>query len=107
MVRTEYEMTEADLETLLSASKPVRYMVFGGMPPASPQENANRAWSRLGDKMGFDWNTVEPQPHRGDRCFTAVKVAPPSDREQDRTTPLTIRLPEPPSANQPLTEFAP
>lgn len=43
--RTNYEMTEADLEAIMSACKPVRYMVIGGHEPSSPQENANRAWN--------------------------------------------------------------
>lgn len=70
-MRTEYEMTEADLKDLLEACKPVPYMIFGGMEPASPQENANAAWKSLGDKMGFDHMSVEPSD-KGQRFFTAL-----------------------------------
>lgn len=69
-MKTEYEMSEADLKELLEACKPVTYMVFGGIEPASPQENANRAWAVLGKKMGFDYMTVEPSD-KGQRFFTA------------------------------------
>ena len=71
MDRREFEMSEADLEELLDASKPVVYMVFGGVPPRSPRENANAAWRCLGERMGFDWTTV--MPSRADqRFFTAA-----------------------------------
>jgi hypothetical protein len=71
MERKEYEMTEADLAEILEACKPVPYMVFGGRPPRSPQENANDAWQELGRRMGFDYMTVEPTG-KGDRFFSAV-----------------------------------
>lgn len=70
-MRKEYEMTEAQLKQLLDACKPVTYIMAQCGPISSPQENANRAWSRLGDEMGFDSRTVEPTG-RGDRFFTAV-----------------------------------
>lgn len=82
--RTEYEMSEADLEAIMAACKPVPYMVIGGHPPASQQENANRAWARLGQKMGFDHMTVRPIAGRGNRFFTAV----PSETEDQRTARL-------------------
>lgn len=69
--RVEYEMTAEDLAELMNASKPVRYMIVGGYAPSNPQENANRAWASLGEKMGFDWNTVQPTT-MGPRFFTAV-----------------------------------
>lgn len=70
--RREYEMTEEQLAVIRDASKPVPYLVVGGMPPGSPQENAHRAWQALGDEMGFDWQTAESAPGRGERFFTAV-----------------------------------
>ncbi len=73
MYRTSYEMTEADLKKLLDACKPTPVLFLtGGVPlGSSPQENANRAWAELGERMGFDCMTVEPTG-RGDRFFTAV-----------------------------------
>lgn len=69
--RREYEMTAEQLDRLLSACKPVPYMVFGGMPPASPRENANAAWSALGQELGFKPMTVRPVAGKGQRLFTA------------------------------------
>lgn len=70
-MRKEFEMTEPQLAKLLEACKPVQYMVFGGVPPASPQENANNAWAALGAEMGFKHMTVEPVSGKGERFFTA------------------------------------
>ncbi len=69
---TEYEMTEADMEALLDAGKSTPVMMIGGTTGSSPQENANRAWAALGDKMGFDSMTVRPTSGKGHRFFTAV-----------------------------------
>ena len=79
--RTEYEMTQADLDTLLAACKSVPVMMVGGVAPSSPQDNANRAWAALGAKMGFDGATVNPSPNGGQRFFTAI----PSETESART----------------------
>lgn len=70
MARRDYEMTEADLAKLLDAMKPVPYMIVGGMPPVSQQENANAAWAELGKRLGFDPMSVRPNG-RGDRFFSA------------------------------------
>jgi len=70
-MRREYEMTQADMDDILNASKPVIYLVVGGRPPRSPQQNANDAWAALGRKMHFHWETVEPLPSKGPRFFTA------------------------------------
>ena len=71
--KKEYEMTQEDLDKLLEACRPVRYMVVGGRPPRSPQENANAAWEDLGRKMGFDSRTVVPNG-KGQRFFSAVSI---------------------------------
>lgn len=59
-MRKTYVITDEQLESLLKASEPVRYMVVGGMVPSSPQENANRAWKALGEELGFHYMTVRP-----------------------------------------------
>lgn len=82
--RTEYEMTEQDLQDILEACKPVPYMVMGGMAPRSPQENANAAWAALGRKMGFDSMTVQPIHGKGNRFFTAI----PSETDEVRAERL-------------------
>lgn len=69
--RREYEMTTEQLDRLLGACKPVPYMVFGGVAPASPRENANAAWAALGRELGFKPMTVRPIAGKGQQFFTA------------------------------------
>ena len=71
--RKNFEMTQGQLDKLLDACKPVPYMVIGGRAPASPQENANRAWESLGKELGFKHMTVQPTG-KGDRFFTVEVV---------------------------------
>ena len=75
-MKRECEISEADFEALLNACKPVRYMVIGGVPPSSPQENANSAWRSLGLKMGFKWGTVEPFVGKDQRFIIAEPIEP-------------------------------
>jgi len=74
--RKEYEMTEDDMKKLLDACKPVPYLVFGGIAPRSPQENANAAWAELGRRMGFDHMTVKQISGRDPRFFSAIPIEP-------------------------------
>jgi len=71
--RIEFEMTEEDLAALLAACKPTPVMFLSGGTPmcASPQENANRAWARLGEKLGFETMSVVPDPANRQRFFLA------------------------------------
>ncbi len=69
-MRKEFSMTQAQLDTLLDASKPVPLIMLQVGMPSSPQENANRAWEALGNELGFDYMTVEPCD-KGDLVFTA------------------------------------
>jgi hypothetical protein len=75
-MRKDYEMTEEDLMELLDAFKPTPAMFLSGGTPmfGTPQENANRAWQRLGEKMGFDYMTVQPISGKDQRHFTAIVV---------------------------------
>lgn len=73
-MRKEFEMTDEQHAKLLEACKPVPYMVFGGMAPPTPQENANAAWRALGAQMGFDGMSVEPVRGKGTKFFTAEAV---------------------------------
>jgi hypothetical protein len=69
----EFEMTQEQLDKLLERCKPVPYIIVGGMPPRSQQQNANDAWAALGNEMGFDPTTVHPCG-KGDLFFTAIPV---------------------------------
>ncbi len=66
----EYQMTDEQFERILSASKPVPYIVIGGVPPRSPQEIANTVWEALGEELGFQFMTVKPS-EQGDKFFWA------------------------------------
>ena len=69
-MRKRYVLSQAELDELYAACRPVPYIVVGGYAPRSPQENANDAWCALGKKLGFDGMTVQPTGE-GDRYFTA------------------------------------
>lgn len=68
----DFEMTESQLEEILDASNPTPVMYLSGGKPMfdSPQENANHAWEKLGQLLGFEYMTVRPNG-KGDRCFSA------------------------------------
>lgn len=83
--RINYEMTEADLEALYSAMQPVPMIMLNVGGGRSQQESANDAWAALGAKMGFDSETVQPIPGKGDRFFSAV----PSETDLQRAERLT------------------
>ncbi len=65
-----YEMTQQQLDTLLDAMKPVPMIMLQCGAPLPRQQRANDAWKKLGDEMGFDWETAGPNG-KGDRFFSA------------------------------------
>lgn len=74
--RVEYEMSEEDLKEILGACRPTP-VIFGcgGIPlGGSQQKNANYAWAKLGEKMGFDHMTVRPIDGKSNRFFTAIPL---------------------------------
>ena len=83
--RTNYEMSEADLDALLDHCKPTPVMMVGSYTTPTPQEHANAAWAALGKKMGFDHKTVQPIAGKGQRFFSAV----PSETDAARKERLT------------------
>lgn len=67
----DFEMTEKQLIEIMNACKPIPIMLlFGGN---SQQENANRAWEKLGEELGFDYRTVKPS-EKGNRFFSAEPI---------------------------------
>jgi hypothetical protein len=76
IMRKEFEMTELELKDLLVACRSTPAMFLDGGTPmfGTPQENANRAWQRPGEKKGFDYMTVQPVSGKGQRFFTAVPI---------------------------------
>ena len=73
-----YWLSEEDLQAIYEACRPVPLIFLSGGKPAFPsaQENANAAWERLGEKMGFNSRTVEPCGE-GDRVFMAERTRHP------------------------------
>lgn len=72
--RREFEMSPDDLKGLLEACRSVPLIALQCGMPSSPQENTNRAWRALGERMGFDGMTVEPST-KGQRFFTAIPAS--------------------------------
>lgn len=81
---TEFELSDEDLQALYEACKPVPYMVFGGMPPRSPQQNANHAWQKVGNKMGFYSLSVVPVPGKSDKFFMAEPKPKVVEAEEEK-----------------------
>ena len=69
-MRKNYEMSQADLDKILTACRPVPMIMLQCGEPSSPQERANLAWAELGVRMGFDSTTVVPTG-QGYRFFSA------------------------------------
>ena len=80
-MKTEFEMTEADMKKILDACKPVPAIMLQCGTPSSPQENANRAWESLGKRMGFKHMTVEPVRSKGQLFFKAEAVVAESPKD--------------------------
>ncbi len=72
MNKQEFEMTEEQQKKLLESMGSVPMIMLQCGTPRSPQENANRAWERLGKEMGFQHMTVTPLSDKGDRFFMAL-----------------------------------
>jgi hypothetical protein len=83
--RVNYEMSKADLASLLNACKPTPVIMVGNHTPPAPQENANRAWAALGEKMGFDHMAVQPVAGKGQRFFSAIP-SETAEAQQERLT---------------------
>lgn len=68
----EFTMSQEQLDALLDACKPTPAMFISGGQSlmGTPQENANRAWEKLGKEMGFKHMTVSPSG-KGQRTFNA------------------------------------
>lgn len=80
-MRHEFEMTQKQLDKVLEACKPTPVMFLSGgvAMGRTPQQNANDAWRKLGDEMGFKWDTAQPMPGCCQRHFTAEAKEPDDD----------------------------
>lgn len=76
-----YRMEQSDFDDLMKAINSARgtplIALQCGMPE-SPQEAANRAWEKLGDKMGFQSKTARPAAS-GDKLEFMAEPSPAED----------------------------
>lgn len=80
--RTNYEMTQADLDRLLESMKASPCIMIGGYTGRSQQKRANMAWAELGEKMGFDPMTAQPISGKGNLFFSAIPTENEVQREE-------------------------
>ncbi len=81
-MRKKYEMSAEQCAALIAAMQPVPLIMLQCGMPKSQQENANDAWRKLGDAMGFDGMTVEPCHGEGSRVFTAEEAPTTNAKEK-------------------------
>lgn len=88
MTRKTFEMTEEQFQTLLEAGKSVPLIALQCGTPRSAQENANEAWKKLADEMGFVWDSARPV-NNNPRLFSA-DVAAPAQPEREVLADVTV-----------------
>jgi len=77
-MRKEFELTQEQFDTILSACQSVPAIMLQCGPTRSAQENANDAWKALGRELGFDGMTVKPVPGKSQLFLTADVVEEPA-----------------------------
>lgn len=55
----QYRLTDSELNEIMEASQPVRYMVIGGYEPESPRERAMRVWNKIAEKYNIDVDSID------------------------------------------------
>jgi len=70
----DFEMTQAQMDDLLSAGELITVEERQSGLPWHIQERINAAWEGLGISMGFDCKTARPTTGKGDRFFTAEET---------------------------------
>ena len=70
----DFEMTQAQLDALLSAGALITVEERQAGIAGHIQERINAAWEELGISMGFDCKTARPTTGKGDRFFTAEET---------------------------------
>ena len=66
----DFEMTQVQLDVLMDAIKPAPLIALNSGLGMSQQQRANFAWERLGNELGFEHMTVQPNG-KGNRFFKA------------------------------------
>lgn len=68
MAKLKFTISDEQFEKIKQINKeggdPVMYLSGGNPMGKSLQEKINDYWKELGDKMKFDWKTIEPIDNR-------------------------------------------
>jgi len=70
----KYELTDAQYERLMDASKPVAMIALQCGTPSSPRENANRVWQEVAREHGVRFDTIGPCYGLGPKFFDALPL---------------------------------
>lgn len=70
-----YRLTDEELKQIMDASKPVPYMVIGGVPPSSPRDNAMAVWRRVAARVGCEVDSISPGDTGDNHDFKAEPLA--------------------------------
>lgn len=54
-----YRLTHEELAEIIEASKPVPYMVIGGVEPQSPRDKVMAIWRRVAERVGCDVDSID------------------------------------------------
>lgn len=68
-----YTLQEDEFVELVEASKPVPYLIAGGMSPPSQYDNAMRVWGKVAARVGCKLQTIAPGT--SDRTFYAEPLS--------------------------------
>jgi hypothetical protein len=85
-MKQEFEMLQSEMDEILRINKetPSAVMMVGGVDfSGTKQDTVNHYWKLLGNKYGFEWNSVEGSA-KGELFFLATpkeKVIPKTQTE--------------------------
>ena len=69
-----YRLTDEEFNRLMEASKPVPYMVIGGVEPESPYDKAKRVWLDVASRVHCDIDSIGPANTGNNRDFMAAPL---------------------------------
>jgi NTP pyrophosphatase (non-canonical NTP hydrolase) len=69
--RQKYRLTDEEFRELVAACQPNPYLVFGGMEPESPAMAANRIWTKVAERVGCLFDTIDGADTDDQKDFTA------------------------------------
>ncbi len=71
-----YTMTQEELESLYAAARTPGVFTGGVLAGHDPARSASeKVWQKIGERLGFQWRTVEPVAGAGNETFEAEPQA--------------------------------